>query len=177
MAKNFKLFKVFNIFDIAVILILFITVVSALLFISGKFNNVPVSNENIITKDVEFDVILRGEKVSRDGDIFKAGEKTFITLRNVPYTELEIVKAERTRELYTVPDPENPKKALAVENPAFPNTYNFLVTVADKAVITDDGIVIKGNKIKIGLPIILEGYDYRLSGLVSDVRIKGNSQE
>ena len=42
----------------------------------------------------------------------------------------------------------------------------------DDAIITDDGAVIGGNKIKIGLPIIMEGFKYRINGVVSDVRVK-----
>ncbi len=175
MPKNFKLFGVLNVVDLSVILILLITLFIGIFFPAGQLAN--VTQEEFQKQGVEIDVILRGEKVSRNGDIFKAGDKTFITIRNVPYTKLDIVKSERSPEMITIPDPKNPKKAIAVENPAFPNTYNFLVTVADKAVITDDGVIVGGNKIKIGLPITLEGYDYRLSGIVSDVRIKKTSRE
>ncbi len=175
MEKNIKIFGIFNIIDVIIVLILIITATAIFFAGTGRIaSTAPLEPQK---QNVEIDVILRGEKISRNTEVFKAGEKTFITIRNVPYTKLEIIKSEKTPEMITIPDPKNPKKAIAVENPAFPNTYNFLVTVADKAVITHDGIVIGGNKIKIGLPITLEGYDYKLSGLVSDVRILKSSQE
>ena len=64
------------------------------------------------------------------------------------------------------------KKAVAVDDPYMPYLYNYVVTVKDDAIITDDGAVIGGNKIKIGLPIIMEGFKYRINGVVSDVRVK-----
>lgn len=175
MVKQFKLFRIFNIFDLIILLVLLIALSSVFFVSTGQLTKSP--NEELQKKPVEIDVILRGEKVSREKEIFKAGDETFITIRNVPYTKLEIIKSERKPEMVTIPNPQNPKTAIAVPDPAFPNTYNFLVTITDKAIITNDGAVIGGNKIKIGLPITLEGFDYRLSGLVSDVRIKENNQE
>ena len=50
--------------------------------------------------------------------------------------------------------------------------YDILVTlIVEDAKITKDGAVVGGNKIKIGLPVTLEGPSYRLNGTVSDVRI------
>lgn len=175
MPNNFKIFGVFNVIDLIIILIVLITL-SAIFFVcTGKMVKTPQSD--VKTKTVEIDIMFRGEKVSRKGDVFKAGDKTFITIRNVPYTKVDIIKTQTTPELVTIPDPFNPKKAIAVEDPAFPNTYNYIVTISDNAVITKDGVVAGGNKVKIGLPITLEGFDYRLSGLVSDVRIKENTPE
>ena len=37
--------------------------------------------------------------------------------------------------------------------------------------ITNDGAVLGGNKIKIGLPVDIEGFNYRLSGMVTDVKV------
>jgi hypothetical protein len=103
--------------------------------------------------------------------LFKAGNKSFITIRNVPYTSLKIIKVFRSPLQIVLPDPANPSKAVAVTDLAEPYTYNFTVTLKDKAFITNDGPVIGGNKIKIGLIVTLEGSDYRLNGLVSGLRI------
>ncbi len=175
MIKKFKLFGIFNIVDLIIISILLIAVIALFLISSNKFS--PSPNVEQQRKNVEIDVVLRGKKISRKGEIFKAGDKTFITIRNVPYTKLDIIKSIRTAEKMAIPDPKNPYRTIAVENPVRIYTYNYLVTVRDKAVITSDGPVVGGNKIKIGLPIILEGYDYRLSGVVSDVRIEKTGQK
>ncbi len=41
----------------------------------------------------------------------------------------------------------------------------------DEAKITADGAVAGGNKIKIGTPIVLEGYNYRTGGTISNVQV------
>ena len=60
----------------------------------------------------------------------------------------------------------------SIKDPSRHDIYNLSVTLKDDAIITPDGAVIGGNKIKIGLPITIEGFNYRLNGIVSDVRIK-----
>ena len=42
--------------------------------------------------------------------------------------------------------------------------------------ITKDGAVVGGNKIKIGLPIVLEGETYKFGGTLSDVRVQTQTQ-
>ena len=44
-------------------------------------------------------------------------------------------------------------------------------SIADTAKVTKDGAVVGGNKIKMGLPITLEGEKYRFNGTISDVRV------
>lgn len=164
-----KLFGIFNIVDFIIIVVLIIAVLGVgFMKTKSRISNSEAMKE---TKKVEIDVIIQGGKVSSDKNIFNAGQKTFITIRNVPYTELEIVKSLTTVKKTAIPDPKNPGNAIAVDDPSMLHTYDFLVTVTDKAVITPDGAVVGGNKIKIGLPIILEGVDYRLPGVVSDVRV------
>jgi hypothetical protein len=168
MNKEGKLFGRINIIDLGIILIILIAVTGLFLVKTGRHS----TSANVIKKEsmIEFDVVIRGLKLSSEEKIFKPKDKTFITIRNVPYTSLEIVKSEMTPWQTIIPDPKNPSRAVAVTDPTAPHTYNFFVTLKDKALITADGAVIGGNKIKTGLPVTLEGYKYRLNGIVSDVR-------
>ena len=43
------------------------------------------------------------------------------------------------------------------------------------AKITKDGAVVGGNKIKVGLPVTLEGMAYKLNGIISDVRVSNDT--
>lgn len=169
MVKNGKLFGIFNILDVSVVLIILLAVSGIALVKLGKFS----TSSHLTQKqgNIEFDVVSRGVKLSTKENIFKPGDKTFITIRNVPYTSLEIVKSTISPWQTSMPDPKDPKKAIAVTDPTESNTYNFLITLRDKALITDDGPIIGGNKIKIGLTVNLEGFKYRLNGTVSDVRV------
>ncbi len=49
--------------------------------------------------------------------------------------------------------------------------YDAIVTITDTAKITKDGAVVGGNKIKMGLPVTLEGEKYKFNGTISDVRV------
>lgn len=169
MIKDGKLFGKINIIDFIAGLLVLLAIAGLILVKSGIFK----TSANMIKKEamIQFDVVIRGLKLSKYEQIFKPGEKTFITIRNVPYTSLEIVKANMTPWQTVIPDPKNPSKAIAVNDPAETSTYNFLVTLKDKALLTSDGPVIGGNKIKTGLSVTLEGYKYRLNGAVSDVRV------
>lgn len=122
------------------------------------------------TSKIAFTVCVRGLTYTGDDLPIKAGEKAFITIRNVPYTELEIldVKAEKRKQMMPA---LNGKSFVAVEDVSLPGVYDALVILNDTAKITKDGAVVGGNKIKIGLPITLEGQNYRFSGTVSDLKV------
>ena len=63
------------------------------------------------------------------------------------------------------------KNILVLEDVSQPNVYDIAVTLTDKAKITKDGAVVGENKIKMGLPITLEGKDYKFNGTVSDLTV------
>ncbi len=122
------------------------------------------------TSPIVFQVFLRGVTVTGQEFPVKSSEKTFITIRNVPYTELEIVEVNsQARKIY-VPN----SKLMLVNDPAQPSVYDAVVTIKDIAKITKDGAVVGGNKIKMGLPVTLEGQTYKLNGIISDVRVTTN---
>ena len=54
--------------------------------------------------------------------------------------------------------------------------YDVAVTLTDTAKITKDGAVVGGNKVKIGLPITLEGRDYKFTGTVADIQIMNETE-
>ena len=60
---------------------------------------------------------------------------------------------------------------IVVEDVGQPDLYDVVVTLTDKAKITKDGAVVGGNKVKMGLPITLEGAEYRFTGSVSDIKV------
>jgi hypothetical protein len=50
---------------------------------------------------------------------------------------------------------------------------DLLVTLAGKAQVTNNGPVIGNSKLKIGVPVELEGFNYDFTGAVIDIRLKG----
>jgi hypothetical protein len=45
-----------------------------------------------------------------------------------------------------------------------------VVTVDDEAEVTNDGYVLRGNKVKVGNQVELESFKYRVAGTVLDIR-------
>ena len=163
-----SIFENFKKADFAILagLILVIIILAASAFgINKHFFKTPVLEE----KDVYFSVFFRGVTITDTQSPFKVGEKTFITIRNVPYTKLYItdVKFDPRRVLIDVNQKGNYQPVIDVSQPC---VFDFVVTVKDKAKITDDGAVIGGNKVKIGIPVILEGTNYKLTGVISNVQ-------
>lgn len=122
------------------------------------------------TSKISFQVFIRGVTLTGGEIPVKADNKTFISIRNVPYSDLDIidVKAERKK---TVLPTLNSKNVMIVEDVSQANMYDITVTLTDTAKITKDGAVVGGNKIKMGLPITLEGENYKFTGTVSDLKV------
>ena len=122
------------------------------------------------TSKISFQVFMRGVTLTGNEIPIKAKDKTFISIRNVPYSDLDIldVKAERKKIVLPI---INSKKVMVVEDVSQANMYDITVTLTDTAKITKDGAVVGGNKIKMGLPITLEGKDYKFTGTVSDLKV------
>ena len=122
------------------------------------------------TSKISFQVFIRGVTLTGDEIPLRADEKTFISIRNVPYTDLDILDVKADRKKIVLPI-LNSKKVMVVEDVSQANMYDITVTLTDTAKITKDGAVVGGNKIKIGLPITLEGKDYKFNGTVSDLKV------
>lgn len=100
-------------------------------------------------------------------ELFQTGSKTAITIRNQPYDKLEIIGIKQIKKEIILPDLMGGFKV--IDDPIRVNEKDILVTLVDHALITDDGYVFGGNKIKIGNYVELEGFNYRLTGKVVDM--------
>ena len=114
---------------------------------------------------------MRGVTFSGDKIPIKKVDKTIISIRNVPYSDLEILDVKADRRKIVLPTLNSKKVVIVVEDEGQPDLYDVVVTLTDTAKITKDGAVVGGNKVKMGLPITLEGADYKFNGTVSDINI------
>ena len=130
-------------------------------------NNIIEKKENIVIKILIPDVF-------NESMLFNAGEVAAITIRNKPYKGLTIIKSESKPKLAIVQDRTGSYKT--IKDPTKQNIQDFIVTFRDSALKTKDGYVTSGNKIKIGNQIELEGFNYRLTGKVIDIRALGETK-
>ncbi len=128
------------------------------------------------TSKIAFQVFLRGVTLTGNENPIKVNDTTFISIRNVPYTDLKVVdsKIDTKKVLISTLGARTPITLVQDYSQMF--MYDIIVTVVDNAKITKDGAVVGGNKIKMGLPITLEGKDYKFNGTVSNVIFEPEKQ-
>lgn len=127
------------------------------------------------TSKIEFQVFLRGVTITSGINPIKPNDETFISIRNVPYTALKIIDSKMESKKIVV-SAQNSKKYTIADDVSQSALYDIIVDVIDTAKITKDGAVVGGNKIKIGLPITLEGKDYKFNGPVSNIKIISDNE-
>jgi len=161
--------KKVKIVDVVIIL----AVVAALVvgFLTYKHFRKTASNQIESTQKIAFQVFLRGVTITGKENPIKIGEDTFISIRNVPYTALKVVDVKADSKKIVMPSSKTKEPFILLDDYGQAFMYDIVVTVIDEAKITKDGAVVGGNKIKIGLPITLEGKTYKFNGTVSDVVI------
>lgn len=166
--KNFLTDKV-KIIDTIIILGVFFALVVG--FFTYKHFRQTASKQVERTAKIGFQVFLRGVTLTGGTTPMKVGDSTFISIRNVPYTDLKIVDVKADTKKVVVPNSGGKSGFTLVDDYSQIFMYDIVVTVIDEAQITKDGPVVGGNKIKIGLPITLEGPTYKLNGTVSNIQI------
>lgn len=172
MEKFLQIFK--NPFDLIIIAGVIIALSVGLL----TYKNVRQTADKQIeaTSKISFQVFIRGVTLTGENIPIKENEKTFISIRNVPYSDLDIIAVNAERKKTVLPMLNN-KKVMIVDDISQANMYDITVTLADTAKITKDGAVVGGNKIKMGLPITLEGKDYKFNGTVSDLKVMSQTDD
>jgi len=157
-------------FDYLIIVVVIIAALVAFLTFSGKnkaLSTSPVESE----QKINFTVAIKGATVSdEDEDLLKEGENAFLTIRNVPYKELKVVSVKKTRKQVVV-SADNKQKYVVADDASAPCQYDYFIVLEDDAKITSDGAVVGGNKIKIGIPVVLENFKFKLGGVVSALSV------
>ena len=155
-------------FDYIIIAAVIAVILIGVLVYTGKnkFSSSPVET----TKKIAFQVMLKGVSITDTQIPFKTGDESFITIRNVPYTKLQIIDVAYQPRKIVLPVNNAQQPFIVVDDFSQPYQYDFVITLKKKKKITDDGPVAGGNKIKIGTPIVLEGYNYRTGGTISNVQ-------
>ncbi len=154
-----------NIFDSALLVVAALSLIG---FGLARAGHAGVNQEIKGSPTVQIEVFITGLK-TRDVNLFKVGDTASITIRNQPVKPpMKIVKVEHQPKQISFLSPDG-KKAVAFPDPANAMAHDFNVTVQDVADETEDGYVIRGNKIKLGNQIELESFKYRVQGVVVDI--------
>ena len=163
-----------NIVDIIIIIGVIFTIFVG--FLTVKHFRQTADKQIEATSPIVFQVFLRGVTVTGDEFPIKENGTTFITIRNVPYTELNVTQVTYSPRQTAIASNKTEKSYILVNDPGQPSIFDAVVTISDSAKITKDGAVVGGNKIKMGLPVTLEGKNYKFNGTISDVRVTSDVQ-
>ena len=151
---------------IVILFIILFCVVGTLGVLKKKnFSNLPIEKE----VKINFEVFFRGITLSSGQIPFATGEDAFITIRNVPYTKLKIVDFDGSPRMTAIYDTKSAQGFKIIPDISMPNMYDFIVRLEDTAKKTSDGYVAGGNKIKMGIPVVIEGQTYKYTGTISNI--------
>lgn len=159
-----RLFGKVNVIDAALMGLLFLVALGIIAVQSGwhQTSGQVVKGE----ADIRYTVLLRNVK-TLSPNLFEVGKTLSMTIRNQPRGKVKIVDVKRTPRKLVVPSGSGFQ---VIDDPVDLNGYDYLVTVEDHATVTEDGYVTEGVKVKIGSNIDVEGFNYRLSGLIADIQ-------
>jgi Domain of unknown function (DUF4330) len=172
-----RLFGKINLLDIGAVLVVVLVLFGVFVFpgTSGS-----VAQVNLKTVPIEADLIVRGlnvrdlQQLSEYG--FKSNGKTNIIIRNQPHGQIGIKEVKQLPRTLMVPQPNGSLKELPdIRANSF--STDLLLTLQGNAQLTDNGPVLGNSKIKIGMPIELEGFNYNFNGTVIDLRMKDNKDK
>ncbi|MFB2922634.1 MULTISPECIES: DUF4330 domain-containing protein [Aerosakkonema] len=160
-----------SILDVGAAIVILLVIVG-IFFFPGTSGS--VAQLGVPTRPVEVDVVVRGLSIRNPQELikqFQTKKKTNIIIRNQPYGQVEIKAVKELPRTVVVPQPDGSVKALPDPRKDTFST-DMVITLTGKAQITNNGPVLGNNKIKVGTPIELEGFDYDFNSSVIDVRIK-----
>lgn len=164
MINDGKVLGKWNILDASLVGVFALVAVGIMLVQSGSL--VTSGKEVQGESDIRITVQIPSLK-TLDKSLFVPGKTTAITIRNQPRGDVKIesVKISPVQAVFL----NSLNHAVSVEDLSQKNSYDYTITLKDHALIAKDGYVTEGVKVKIGLPIELEGFKYRVYGKIVDV--------
>ncbi|PSO53895.1 MAG: pyruvate/2-oxoglutarate dehydrogenase complex,dihydrolipoamide dehydrogenase (E3) component [Cyanobacteria bacterium QH_8_48_120] len=166
-----RIFGKVSILDLGAALVILLAIIGIFFFPGTSGSVAQVSGK----KPIEVDIIVQGLRVSEPDALmgkFRQEKKTNIIIRNQPYGQVEIKSVQPLPNVIAVPQPNGSIETRPDPTPVSKYSTSMLLTMGGKAQITESGPVLGNNKIKIGTPIELEGFNYNFNASVVDVRIQ-----
>ena len=164
-----RLFGKISILDLGAALVIVMVIVGIFLVPGPSGSVAQISGDG--PKPVKVDVLVRGLNVGNfdqfSQDITQSPAK--IIIRNQPAGEIQIKSFQELPRTTPVSQPDGSVKALPDPRPEVAFIKDMIITLEGKAQLTDDGIVLGNQKVKIGTVIELDGPTYNFNSSVMDV--------
>jgi Domain of unknown function (DUF4330) len=160
--NNGRLFGKFNILDAGITALLLLAILGVVLVQS----NMHATSNAMIEGESDIDIKVMFRIRSNNPALLKKGDVTNISVRNQPRGEVKVVDVKQLPAEVMLSVNGKPE---AVVDATEINVQDYWVTLRDHATISKEGYVAEGVKIKTGLPINLEGFDYMVHGSIVEV--------
>ncbi len=132
-----------------------------------------VAQVGAVKQMVEIDAVARGLSIRDPQTVIQemtSSGKTNVIIRNQPYGSITVKSVQTLTRTTLVPQPDGTVKALPDPRSDLYNSDLYL-TLSGEATMTENGPVLGNNKLKIGIPVELEGKAYNFNASVIDVRL------
>ena len=141
---------------------------------SPKLSN-TVAKATGALKPVEVMVDVRNTSAADpDGLVREALDagRTTLVIRNQPAGTAELVRVDDIRRRLTAVQPDGRVVVADDPNKDFYGMLNARFVLKGDATVSPSGVVMAGTKLKVGIPVELEGRTYGVNGTVSGVTIQ-----
>ncbi|MEM8676307.1 MAG: DUF4330 domain-containing protein [Cyanobacteria bacterium P01_G01_bin.67] len=166
-----RLFGKLSILDLAAACVILLVVIGVFFFPGTPITKSIVAQTKL--KPVEVQILVRGLGVTNLDSLmeeFQREKQADIVIRNQPAGRVNIVASKLLPRTTPVPQPDGTVKALPDPRPEITMIRDMLLTLAGKAEVTNNGIVLGGSKkIKIGSSIQLQGDVYDFNGTIVSI--------
>lgn len=156
----------FNVIDVTLIAFL-LTIALGLIAVQSGWHQTSgqvIEGES----DIVYAIHLRNVKALRPKELFHVGDVVSMTVRNQPRGKVAVERVVVKPKQAIIPTGGGGVRLMP--DPDDQYGYDYLVTLRDHAIITEDGYVTSGVKIKTGMKILVEGPAFQLAGVIADVR-------
>lgn len=160
-----RIFGIVSLLDLGAALIILMVVVGIFVLPGGSGKSI-LAQANAAS--IELTAIVRGLNVLDPQvvlDEFKA-ERTNIIIRNQPAGQVEVINVQELPRNLAIPQPDGSVKSLPDPRPEANYSRDMLLTLKGKGDFTATGMVLGGQKVKIGTVLELEGKNYNFNASV-----------
>ncbi|MCS7030392.1 MAG: DUF4330 domain-containing protein [Gloeomargarita sp. SKYG116] len=156
-----------SVIDLGAIVVVLLVLVGIFLVPGGTGSVAQVGP----SQAVEIDMMVRGLSVTRPEELIRPGDKASFIVRNQPSGTLTVKRLSIFPPQVEVPQPDGSVKFLPDTRSQSQFLRDMVITLTGTAQMVDGGAVLGNTKLKVGVPVELEGPQYNLRGSVMDVRV------
>ncbi len=170
-----KLFGKISLLDLGAAAVIFMVIVG-IFVLPGSSGKSIVAQAN--ARSIELTALVRGLSVQDPQVIlneFQTVKKSDIVIRNQPAGSVDILRVEELPRNLAIPQPDGSVKSLPDPRPESAYSRDMLMTLRGKGDVTSSGVVLGGQKIKIGTVLELEGKSYSFNASVINIQAEDKS--